>query len=202
MAKQQGLQDIVTSRVRVRVLGLFLLNPNEIYYVREATRLIDEEINAVRRELINLAKNGILLTEVRGNRSYYRANKAYPFFGELQQMVFKENGLGKEIRSAINKSRLGKVEYVVFTPAYFNRQPKSNNLDILAIGDVVVPELEALIKKDEQTIGREINFAVFEANEFKMRKQRRDPFIMEIMYGKRLMIVGDEEAFVERGQFM
>ena len=194
------LQDLITSRVRVKVLGLFFLNPGEVYYVREATRLIDEEINAVRRELMNLTKNGVLITEDRGNRTYYRVNKAYPFFPELQQIVFKENGLGKKIRRL--RRKLGKLDYVVFTPAFFNRHPKSDDLDILVIGEVVVPELEALIKEEEKKMGREINFAIFDANEFKFRKQRRDPFIMEVMYGKRLMIIGDEEAFVERGQFM
>lgn len=194
------LQDLITSRVRVKVLSLFCLNPNEVYYVREATRLIDEEINAVRRELINLTKNGVLITETRGNRSYYRINKAYPFFSELQQIVFKENGLGKKIRRL--RRKLGKLDYVVFAPAFFNRKPKSDDLDILVIGEVVVPELEALIKDEEKLMGREINFAIFDENEFKFRKQRRDPFIMEVMYGKRLMIVGDEEEFVERGQFM
>ncbi|MBQ6449588.1 hypothetical protein IJJ08_01655 [bacterium] len=194
------LQDLITSRVRVKVLGLFFLNPGEVYYVREATRLIDEEINAVRRELMNLTKNGVLVTEDRGNRTYYRVNKAYPFFAELQQIVFKENGLGKKIRRL--RRKLGKLDYVVFTPAFFNRHPKSDDLDILVIGEVVIPELEALIKEEEKKMGREINFAIFDANEFKFRKQRRDPFIMEVMYGKRLMIIGDEEAFVERGQFM
>ncbi len=194
------LQDLITSRVRVKVLSLFLLNPEEVYYVREATRLIDEEINAVRRELINLTKNSLLLTEVRGNRTYYRINKAYPFFPELQQIVFKENGLGKKIRRL--RRKLGKIDYVVFTPAFFNRHPKSDELDILVIGEVVVPELEVLIKEEEKLMGREVNFAIFDMNEFKFRKQRRDPFIMEVMYGKRLMIIGDEEAFVERGQFM
>ena len=194
------LQDLITSRVRVKVLGLFFLNPGEVYYVREATRLIDEEINAVRRELMNLTKNGVLITEDRGNRTYYRVNKAYPFFPELQQIVFKENGLGKKIRRL--RRKLGKLDYVVFTPAFFNRHPKSDDLDILVSGEVVIPELEALIKEEEKKMGREINFAIFDANEFKFRKQRRDPFIMEVMYGKRLMIIGDEEEFVERGQFM
>jgi len=194
------LQDLITSRVRVKVMSLFLLNPEEVYYVREATRLIDEEINAVRRELINLTKNSLLLTEVRGNRTYYRINKAYPYFAELQQIVFKENGLGKKIRRL--RRKLGKIDYVVFTPAFFNRHPKSDELDILVIGEVVIPELEALIKDEEKLMGREVNFAIFDMNEFKFRKQRRDPFIMEVMYGKRMMIIGDEESFVERGQFM
>ena len=194
------LQDIITSRVRVKTLTLFYTHPGELFYVREATRIMGEEINAVRRELLKLTKDGVLVSENRGNRQYYGANKAYVFFPEIQQMVFKETGLGQKIRRA--RRKLGKLDYVVFTPSFFNRREKSGDLDILIVGEVVVPELELLLKAEEKELGREINFTVFDDKEFKFRKQRRDPFLMEVMYGKRLMIIGDEEQFVERGQFM
>lgn len=194
------LQDIITSRVRVKVLELFLSRADQIYYIREATRLVGEEINAVRRELIKLTEDGLLFCENRGNRQYYGANKKYAFFPELQQMIFKETSLGKKIRRL--RRKLGTLEYVVFTPAFFNHLPKSDALDILIIGEVVVPELELLLKEEEKNLGREINFTIFDEKEFKFRKQRRDPFIMEVLYGKRMMIVGDEESFVEKGQFV
>ena len=194
------LQDIITSKVRVKVLELFYSQPNELFYIRQATRLTGEEINAVRRELIKLTKAGVLTTENRGNRQYYAANKNYVFFPELQQIVFKETGLGKKIRRL--RRKLGHLDYVVFTPNLFNQQSKTDGLDLLIIGEVVVPELEILLKEEEKKLGREINFTIFDQKEFKFRKQRRDPFIMEVLYGKRLMVIGDEEAFVERGQFM
>ncbi|MBQ6438223.1 hypothetical protein IJJ12_02455 [bacterium] len=191
------LRDIITSQVRVKVLGLFYSKPNELFYIREATRIIDEEINAVRRELLKLSKEGLLYTETRGNRQYFGANKAYAYFPELQQIVFKENGLGKKIRRM--RRKLGKLDYVVFTTSFFNSEPKKTDaLDILIIGEVVVPELEQLIKEEEKTLGREINFTVLDNQDFKFRKQRRDPFLMDVMYGKRIMIIGDEEEFVAK----
>ena len=121
------------------------------------------------------------------------------FFPELQTIIFKETGLGKKIRRF--KRKLGKIDYVVFTSHFFNRQEKSDDLDILIIGEIVVPELEILLKEEEKKLGRKINFTIFDDKEFKFRKQRRDPFIMDIMYGKRVMIMGDEENFVERPKF-
>lgn len=194
------LQDIITSRVRVKLLELFLGQPEQIFYIREATRLTGEEINAVRRELLKLTENGVLYCENRGNRQYYGANKKYLFFPELQQMVFKGTGLGKKILRL--RRKLGSLEYVVLTPAFFNHEKKNDGLDLLIIGEVVVPELELLLKEEEKSLGREINFTIFDEKEFKFRKQRRDPFIMEVLYGKRIMIIGDEEAFVDKGQFV
>jgi hypothetical protein len=68
----------------------------------------------------------------------------------------------------------------------------------LIIGDVVLAEVSDLIKEEEKIIGREINYAVFPREEFEFRKQRRDPFIMDVLYGTRIMVVGDEDEFAER----
>lgn len=191
------LSDFITSRVRAKILTAFFTNPNEPFYVREMTREIGEEINSVRRELARLAEKGILKTENRANRIYYSLNKAYPFYQELQQMVLKENGLGKKIRRLRNK--LGELDFVMFSSQFFNRQVNNaKDLDILIIGEVVLPELEILIKEEEKQIGREINYTVLDKNEFKFRKQRRDSFLMDVMYGKKILVVGDEEEFVDR----
>lgn len=191
------LSDFITSRVRAKILTAFFMNPDEPFYVREMTREIGEEINSVRRELARLAEKGVLKTENRANRIYYSLNKSYPFYQELQQMVLKENGLGKKIRRLRNK--LGELDFVMFSSQFFNRQVgNTKDLDILIIGEVVLPELEILIKEEEKQIGREINYTVLDKNEFKFRKQRRDSFLMDVMYGKKILVIGNEEEFVDR----
>ena len=47
----ESLQYLFTSRVRLKILELFVLHPEDRFYVREIVRKTDEEINAVRREL-------------------------------------------------------------------------------------------------------------------------------------------------------
>jgi len=68
----------------------------------------------------------------------------------------------------------------------------------LVVGDVVLAELSDLVKEEEKVLGREINYAVFSRDEFEFRKQRRDPFIMDVFYGVRVMVIGDEDEFTER----
>ena len=48
--------DIITSKVRVKVLELFFSNLTEMYHVRGIVREIKEEINAVRRNWKDLRK--------------------------------------------------------------------------------------------------------------------------------------------------
>ena len=47
-------------------------------------------------------------------------------------------------------------------------------------------------------IGREVNYAIFSEEEFNFRKTRRDPFVMDVLYGSRVMVIGSEVEFVER----
>lgn len=192
-----SLKDFMMSRVRVRILELFYSNPKEMYYVRQITREVGEEINAVRRELDRMTKNGIIKSENRGNRLYYQLNKNYYYYPELLDMVSKSTGLGKKFNKL--KAKLGKVEFVVFSGKFAKHLARAHDdVDILIVGQVVMPEISALIQQEEKVRGREINFTVFSSDEFEFRKQRRDPFLLEILSGSRIMVIGDEEDLIER----
>lgn len=185
------------SKTRVKLMELFFSNTSEMFYVREITRATKEEINAVRRELERMLEYGLVKVEQRGNRSYYSLNPRYVFFQELQQMVAKSTGLGLKLRKLQRK--LGTLSFVMFSAKFVqHKRPRPDEVDVLIIGDVVLPELQTLIKEEEEKIAREINYAVFSDEEFQFRKTRRDPFIMDILYGSRVMVIGSEEEFVER----
>jgi DNA-binding transcriptional ArsR family regulator len=179
------------------MMELFFSNTSEMYYVREITRATKEEINAVRRELDRMLSYGLLKSEQRGNRLYYFLNPKYVYFQELLQMVAKSIGLGKKLRKLHNK--LGTINFIMFSAKFVQGlRPRQDEVDLLIIGEVVLPELQALIKEEEEKLGREINYAVFSDEEFTFRKTRRDPFIMDILFGSRVMVVGSEDEFVER----
>lgn len=191
------LQDFMISRVRVKLFELFFLNPNELYYVREITRNIKEEINAVRRELDKMLSYGLLKSEERGNRLYYYLNKKYLYYSEMQQMIAKSSGIGKKIRKV--KRKMGDVEFVMFSGKFVEGQkPLKDEVEVLVVGDIVLPELQATMREEEKRIGREINYSVLNSQEFEFRKTRRDPFVMEIMYTNKVMIIGSETDFTHR----
>lgn len=187
-----SLTDIITSKVRVKILDLFYSNLTEMYHVRGIVREVGEEINAVRRELERFEKVGILKKEPRGNRIYYFVNKDYSGYGDLIQIVSKSTGLGKALIEARNK--LGKVSIVMFSGKFARMKPrKDDSVDVLVVGEIVLPELAAIIRTFESKLGREINYTVMTREELDYRKKRRDPFLQGIFLGSRVMIIGDEE---------
>ena len=191
-----GLDDIITSKVRIKILDLFLSNPTEMYHVRGVVREIKEEINAVRRDLDRLEKAGLLKKEPRGNRVYYWVRDDYPMYGDLISIVCKTTGLGLQLIE--NRNKIGKPGFIMFSGKFARHKPrkKDDEVDILVIGEIVLPELATLIRAEESKRGSEINYTVMSKDEFEFRKKRRDPFLQGIMANSRVMIIGDEDVLV------
>lgn len=189
------LKDLITSKTRVKIMSLFLEDPSKMYHVREIVRQVHEEINAVRRELILLEKKGVLSREPRANRVYYYLDKNYPFFYDLIRLHAKTNGLGADIIK--NRVKLGKIKYAMLS-GKFARQIRENpdDVDLLIVGTVVLPELTLVVKQEEGKRGGEINYTVMSEEEFAFRKKRLDPFINGIISGSRIMLIGDEESLL------
>lgn len=189
------LSDLITSKTRVKLLKVFLNQPHEMYHVRECVRRTEEEINAVRRELLLLEKKGLLKREQRANRVYYSLNKEYPFYFDLLRIGVKTVGLGQTILD--NKAKLGKVKYAMFSGKFARRIKESaEDVDLMVVGTIVLPELAILVRNEEMRLGTEINYTAMTEDEFKFRKQRNDPFLVTILAGSRVMLVGDEEGML------
>lgn len=191
-----SLSDIITSKVRIKILELLFSNPSEMYHVRGIVREINEEINAVRRELTKLETAGVIKKESRGNRVYYSLREDYPMYADIISMVAKTKGLGANIIS--NRSKIGKPLYVMFSGRFakHKKRKKEDDVDILVVGDIVLPELASLIRAEESRRKSEINYTVMTRDELVFRKQRRDPFLQGILAMSRVMIIGDEDDLV------
>lgn len=187
------LEDIIISRVRVKILTLFLSHPGVIFHVRDIVRKVDEEINAVRRELAHMEKAGMVSKEHRANRLFYLFRKDYPIYYELMELVAKTSGLGADMIK--QRAKLGKIKFVTVSGRFLRGLPKKSptDVDLLVVGNVVLPELSQIIKAEEVRREREINYTVMTEEEFEFRKSRRDPFVLSVVSGSRVMIVGDEE---------
>lgn len=188
--------DLLISKVRVKVLELFLANPEGIYHVRDIVRRVAEEINAVRRELARLEKTGLLISQWRANRRYYAVKKDYIFYFELLSMINKSVGLGGAIIK--NKAKIGKIRYAMLSGSFVRGKPYTqNDVDLFVVGNIVLPELGAIVREEEARRDREINFTPMTEEEFAFRKSRRDPFVMGILAKPRVMLIGDEEEMVK-----
>lgn len=190
------MEELIVSRVRVKMLQLFLSQPTELFHVREIVRRVGEEINAVRRELGRMEKFGLVNSEWRANRRLYRFRRDYLYFRELLGMVVKSTGLGGAIVKS--KQRLGRLKFAFLATRFLKGVPAGqNDIDLLLVGQIVLPELQSIIGNEQAKREAEINYSYMDEGEFAFRVKRRDPFILRVLTAPKVMLIGDEEDLLE-----
>lgn len=190
------MEELFVSKVRVKLLQLFLTSKDDIMHVRDMVRRVDEEINAVRRELARMEKFGMVSSEWRANRRFYKFRKDYRFYHELLGFVAKSTGLGGDIIK--NKASLGKLKYALMAVRFAqNKDSGPEDVDLLVVGQIVLPQLQALVAQEQAKREKEINYSYMDEAEFNFRVRRRDPFILKILTQPRIMLIGDETALME-----
>jgi DNA-binding transcriptional ArsR family regulator len=189
------LEDIITSEVRVKILIELFSETGQHLYVRELTRRVGTEINAVRRELKRFSKAGIIKKEKRGNRLYYLIKKDYPLYYDLVSMVAKESGLGKRILES--SDQLGKIKLGLLSTEFAEgRHAGRNELDLLIVGEVNLDLLAAIVKQVSEEIEREINYTVLGEEEFEYLKGRRDAFLLSFLISQNILLVGEPAKYL------
>ena len=211
------------SKTRVKLLKLFLNSPDNSYYVREITRLIDEQINSVRRELSNMLKIGIITSENVENKLYYKVNQMYPHFIPLRAIFSDEEIPIAEVQAA-KISGNTKDSTSTFSSSDSNPEVKYYNkifegltgahaiviagklvrgsaspIDILIIGQVPNTKLKTIIKSIERREEIEVNYTVIAPEEFHYRISVRDRFIGEILDTK-FTVIKDANRIITGGK--
>jgi hypothetical protein len=191
---QKALSYLFVSKVRVKALRYFFNNKDEKIHLRAVTRELQEEVNAVRRELLRLVEITFLETITLGNKTYYSLNKEFPFFEELLSVLSKSEGLGEEILKT--KDRLGIIYFAALTTSYINKSQKGHkDIDLVIVGDVDLETLGSLIVRQEKKEDREINYTVMKLGEFNLRKKRIDPFMQKILADCQIILIGNRVDF-------
>lgn len=180
------------SKTRVKLLHLFLNNPGKAFYVREITRLIDEQINSVRRELSNMLNVGIITSDTAENKLYYTVNQRYDYYVPFRAIFADE-----KIEAAAQLSTVTDWESSLkFLPgmrlivaAGVLVKGSGSPVDLLLVGDVPAAKVRTAIKEVEKSEGRELNYSILSYDEFYYRLSVRDKFITEVLKGKHSIVL-------------
>lgn len=190
------LQNIIPSKTRRKILDLFFHNPGASFYLRKVVREINEEVNAVKRELDILERAKLLLRERRLNKVFFTLNKNYIFHEEFLRIFSKSDKLAVLIYQ--NLPKIGKIKFIALSLKFSKRiSIKEDEIYLLLVGVIVVPEVAKIISEIEKDFGREINYTVMTEDEFSFRKKNNDAFIWRFLKQPKVMLVGLEEDLLK-----
>jgi hypothetical protein len=180
------------SKTRVKLLHLFLNNPGKAFYVREITRLIEEQINSVRRELANMLEVGIITSDSADNKLYYEINQRYEYYVPFRAIFTDEHikstneaNVGDKWQDLVKE--LAGMRLAILAGVLV--RGSTSTVDLLLVGDISTAKLKNVIKQIEKTEGRELNYSMLSYDEFYYRLSVRDRFITEILHGKHAVLL-------------
>lgn len=186
------LKSIFSSKIRVRLLTLFLTNPRSEFYIREIQKITKENFNNIRRELDNLSKAGILISTKRGPLKYFKIETRHPLYADLKNIIYKTQGLGQLIKERFKSDEGIKAAFIYGSIAKDKEKPCSD-IDFMVIGEPNFDKIYEKITRIEQVLHREINVDIISNQEWQARKKKRDPYIADIINNKKIFIIGGED---------
>ena len=68
----------------------------------------------------------------------------------------------------------------------------ASDIDLMVVGDVGLADLTPALRKAEARLGREVNATSYSAAEFHKKSAGKDPFLAEVLRGRKLFVKGDE----------
>lgn len=202
------LNKLFSSKTHVKLLKLFLFNPEKQFFVRELTRLLNEHLNSIRRELSNLEemkfikcvdakdkKTKIIEGDFKElkiktpasskiQKKYYQVNENFPLYNELKSLFLKAEVMSEEEVKADVDAIKG-IEYFILTGAFTNT---ASPTDILVVGEFDQSKLLNLIKNLERVVNKELNYTVMDKEEFLRRLNLVDNFLYKILECNKIII--------------
>lgn len=186
------------SKTRVKLLHLFLNNPGKSFYVREITRLIDEQINSVRRELANMLQVGIITSDTGDNKLYYTINQRYDYYVPFRAIFADEKMEASAAKKEGDATWYHLIENLTgLRLAILGGvlvKGSTGSVDILLVGNISPTKVKNAIKQVEKFEARELNYSVISYDEFYYRLSVRDRFITEILNGAHTVLVDTDNV--------
>lgn len=189
--KLGSFSDIFRSEARTALLLLFFLNPDDEYYIRGLEKTLGISAGNVRREILKLEKDNIIVLRQLGNIKLYCVNKKNPLYSELKKIVLYSVGVPK-LLSPMFADENFKVAFIYGSYAKDEMDFASDiDLFVITIKDLNTDEYEKLNQKlseMENRIGREINLDVHSEKEI----NEDNAYLDDVISGKKVFIKGGE----------
>ena len=188
------LERIFTSKTRIRLLELFLFNPDKDYYLREIAKKIDITPIYVKKELENLEGFGLVKKERRGKIILFSINRESPVFEDLKRIFIKTESLGKYLMENIKK--IGEIKYaLIFGSFASGEEREGSDIDMLIVGDVNEENLIKIIKRIEDKVSRDVNYILWRKKEFIKRIKEKHHLLRNIINSPVIWLMGDRDEF-------
>jgi predicted transcriptional regulator len=178
----ETLSRLFGSEAKVKIMRLFLFNPEKVFDISVISERTKTDAPKVRREMNILEKMGLVRRRVavkNGNKKAYILDPQFVYLKSLQNFLINVDPLQpKEIIKKITK--LGSIKLILVSGVFI--QEPDSRADLLIVGDnIKKSNLEHTIKILESEIGKELRYAYFTTSDFNYRLSMFDKLLRDIL---------------------
>ena len=176
------------SKVTIKLLDYYFLNPEAEVYINELSRLLNLDPKNTETKLKELEKEGLFKSEFRGKQRYFFLAKDNPVLEHYRQIFLKTYGIEKKLKDMLSHIK-GLKEAYLFGSYASNKMDSSSDIDLLAVGAHSVLELQRIIAKLQKETGREFNVINLSTKEFEKKKKDKEPFLNRVFKNKTIRLI-------------
>jgi len=182
------------SKTRTLVLSILMTNPDRSFYLRELARQLQIPYSMLYKEVKNLALLDIVKEEKKGKITLITVNKQLPYLTELRNLIIKTAGMADILKDAFSEFK--RLRYALIYGSFASGQETAaSDVDILIIGEENEENILAKLNILEKKFGRELNYILWNQNEFSRRVKTRNHLLIDINSKPVIMLVGEEHEF-------
>ncbi len=178
---------------RVKIMRLFILNPELTFNVEDVARrskslfpIARREINILDRLKFLKPRSLVTVTPVENSQIKakkriigYQLNSAFPYLLHLRNLLKSDLGTKRRDLAKLFQA-VGRIKLLIIAGLFI--QESDSRADLVLVGDHLKRGLiEKIIKGLEAEIGRELNYAVFDTTDFTYRLTACDKFVRDIL---------------------
>ena len=186
------LDQIIKSKIRQKLLLLFVYNQNKEFYLSEIAKKVKTSPGTAQRELNRLLNIDFITFKKKANLNIYKLNRRYSLLKEIESIVKKTLGIEVVLRRELSK--INNIIYALIFGSYVKGGLKSDSdIDLFVIGNADENQIFEATQKAEKVIDREINYYISNENEFS-KKIKENYFYRDIIKNH-ILLIGDKLEF-------
>ena len=173
------------------VLAILSENPQKEHHLHELGRLVGKKPGVFQRGINSLEKQGLLISRKEGNLRLFKINEQHPLYKEVKAFVRKSVGIEAELKKIV--SEIKGIKMAVIYGSYAKGAMRTDSdIDLLIVTTEAKAEDRLVdgLARVEKAFGREVNYKLYDKDDFGTRRSVRDPFLAEILSDKHVVLKG------------
>lgn len=181
--------DALFPKTRQLIIGRLFADPDKWTYQSELASDLSITQSSLQVELKRLISSGILESQNRGNRIYFRPNKDCIIFDELVGIATKTSGLVDLIREFLRSYEKDLAVAFIFGSIARNEERQESDVDLMLIGNLSLAKISQGLRQLEKKLEREVNPHVMTVEEASKMLRSPNHFFASVVKSPKIMLV-------------